>query len=144
MLPFIEPRLGYFRRGELRRRSVTRLEAAHVSKSPRDLAISLSGGNQQKVLLARWLGKQFDVYLFDEPTRGIDVSTKEEIYGLMERLAANGAGLLVVSSEDEEILRVCHRCLVLHEGSIVEEFDDLTVVTETDLLAAASKVPATV
>jgi ribose transport system ATP-binding protein len=144
MLPFIEPRFGYFKRGELRRRSVTQLEAARVSKSPTDLAISLSGGNQQKVLLARWLGKQFDAYLFDEPTRGIDVSTKEEIYGLMERLAANGAGLLVVSSEDEEILRVCHRCIVLHEGSIVDEFGDLTVVTETDLLAAASKVPATV
>lgn len=144
MLPFIEPRLGYFRRSDLRKRAQTRLEAARVPKRPGELAANLSGGNQQKVLLARWLGRRFDAYLFDEPTRGIDVSTKEEIYTLMEGLARDGAGLLVVSSEVDEILRVCHRCVVLHEGAIVAEFDDLTDVSETDLLAAASKVPATV
>jgi ribose transport system ATP-binding protein len=119
-------------------------EAAHLSKSPTDLAISLSGGNQQKVLLARWLGKQFDALPVRRTNPWYRRLHQGEIYGLMERLDADGAGLLVVSSEDEEIVRVCHHCLVLHEGSIVEEFDDLTVVTETDLLAAASKVSATV
>jgi len=141
MLPFIDSRLGHFRRADLRGQATTRLDEAKVAKSTKELAINLSGGNQQKVLLARWLSKQFDVYLLDEPTRGIDVHTKEEIYALMERLSDQGAGQLVVSSEVEEILRISHRCLVLHEGQVVAEFNDLSNVTETDLLAAASKVP---
>jgi ribose transport system ATP-binding protein len=81
----------------------------------------LSGGNQQKVVLAKWLALQPRVLLLDEPTRGIDVGAKQEIYRLMEQLAADGLTILFVSSEMEEILRMSDRALVMHQGRIVGE-----------------------
>jgi len=81
----------------------------------------LSGGNQQKVVIGKWLAMHPRVFLLDEPTRGIDVGAKEEIYRLMERLAADGAGILFVSSELEEILGLADRILVLHEGRLAGE-----------------------
>jgi ribose transport system ATP-binding protein len=81
----------------------------------------LSGGNQQKVVIGKWLAMRPRVFLLDEPTRGIDVGAKEEIYRLMERLAAEGAGILFVSSELEEILGLADRVLVLHEGRLAGE-----------------------
>ena len=82
---------------------------------------TLSGGNQQKVVLGKWLMAGARVYLFDEPTRGIDIGAKTEIYNIIARLAADGAGVVVVSSEVEEILAVCDRILVMHRGSITGE-----------------------
>jgi ABC-type sugar transport system ATPase subunit len=87
--------------------------------------------------------RDFEVYLFDEPPRGIDVATKDEIYHLLEGLAARGAAILVVSSESEEIFRLSHRCLVMHESEIVMETSDLASLTEADLVAAASNVAPT-
>jgi len=81
----------------------------------------LSGGNQQKVILARWLAMQPRVFLLDEPTRGIDVGAKMEIYELIRRLAARGAAILLVSSELEEIRHLADRVLVMHRGRIVGE-----------------------
>jgi ribose transport system ATP-binding protein len=81
----------------------------------------LSGGNQQKVVLAKWLAMSPKVLLLDEPTRGIDVGAKEEIYRLMETLAAQGVAILFVSSEMEEILGMSDRVLVMHEGRISGE-----------------------
>ncbi len=81
----------------------------------------LSGGNQQKVVLGKWLAAQPRVLLLDEPTRGIDVGAKEEIYSLMGELAARGTGILFVSSEMEEILSMSDRVLVMHEGGIAGE-----------------------
>jgi ribose transport system ATP-binding protein len=140
MLPFIHHTAGLFRRSRQETAARAALQSAHVSKSARTLVGSLSGGNQQKVLLARWMVRDFDVYLFDEPTRGIDVATKDEIYQLLEGLAARGAAILVVSSESEEIFRLSHRCLVMHESAIVMETRDLSALTEADLVAAASNV----
>jgi ribose transport system ATP-binding protein len=79
---------------------------------------SLSGGNQQKVVLARWLSMQPRVVIFDEPTRGIDVGAKEEIYKLMRALADNGVGILMISSDMEEVIGVSDRIAVMHEGAI--------------------------
>jgi len=81
----------------------------------------LSGGNQQKVVIGKWLAMSPRVFLLDEPTRGIDVGAKQEIYQLMEKLAASGAGILFVSSELEEILGLADRVLVMHEGRITGE-----------------------
>lgn len=82
---------------------------------------NLSGGNQQKVALARWLCTHSDVLILDEPTRGIDVGAKEEIYRLLEQLAANGAAVLFIVSEFHELARVCSRALVMFGGEIVGE-----------------------
>ena len=92
-------------------------------KTPNEDQVSryLSGGNQQKVVLGKWLSLKPKVLLLDEPTRGIDVGAKQEIYQLMEELAANGMAILFVSSELEEILGMSDRVLVMHEGRISGE-----------------------
>ena len=82
---------------------------------------TLSGGNQQKVVFARWLGTGASLYLLDEPTRGLDVNAKSEILKLTTEFAASGAGVLVVCSELEDLMRVCDRYLVVHRGRIVGE-----------------------
>jgi ribose transport system ATP-binding protein/D-xylose transport system ATP-binding protein len=90
--------------------------------SPNTDVSHLSGGNQQKILLARVLVKTPKVLLLDEPTKGVDVGTKQEIYRLILDLAARGLALLVVSSELPELLGLCDRCVVLANGLIVDEF----------------------
>jgi ribose transport system ATP-binding protein len=80
--------------------------------------LNLSGGTQQKVVLGKWLAMTPRVMIFDEPTRGIDVGAKAEIYRLMRGLAENGAVILMISSDMEEILNVSDRIAVMHEGEI--------------------------
>lgn len=87
----------------------------------RQLVSMLSGGNQQKVVLAKWMPLEPKVFLLDEPTRGIDVGSKAEIYEVIEKMADEGAAVLVISSELEEILRISDRVLVMHEGKISGE-----------------------
>lgn len=82
----------------------------------------LSGGNQQKVVMSKWLCSNVDILIFDEPTRGIDVRSKVEIYQLMNRLTAEGVGILMISSELLEILGMSDRILVMHDGRITGEF----------------------
>jgi ribose transport system ATP-binding protein len=81
----------------------------------------LSGGNQQKVVIGKWLATRPSVFLLDEPTRGVDIGAKQEIYRLMEELAAKGVAVLFVSSDLEEILGMSDRVLVLHEGRLSGE-----------------------
>jgi ABC-type sugar transport system ATPase subunit len=88
---------------------------------PSQKVMYLSGGNQQKVVIAKWLNTDAKVYIFDEPTRGIDVGAKTDIYQLMSKLADEGAGIIVVSSELPEIMGICDRILVMHEGRIIGE-----------------------
>jgi ribose transport system ATP-binding protein len=83
----------------------------------------LSGGNQQKVVMSKWLCSQADILIFDEPTRGIDVGSKVEIYEFMNRLTAGGAAIIMISSELPEILGMSDRILVMHQGRITAEFD---------------------
>jgi ribose transport system ATP-binding protein len=79
---------------------------------------NLSGGNQQKVVVAKWLVKDCDILIFDEPTRGIDVGAKEEIYHLLNDLAAEGKSIIMISSELAEVLRMSHRIVVMSEGRV--------------------------
>ena len=94
-----------------------------VPDDPDRHARLLSGGNQQKVVLARWLLHECRVLMLDEPTRGVDVATKAEIYRIVSDLAKAGLGVLVVSSELEELVGICSRILVMREGEIVAEVD---------------------
>jgi L-arabinose transport system ATP-binding protein len=89
--------------------------------SLRQKVVNLSGGNQQKVILARWLGENIQVLLMDEPTRGIDVGAKNEIYNLIYKLAEGGVGMVVVSSDLPEVLGISDRIIVMRDGSIVGE-----------------------
>ena len=97
---------------------------------------SLSGGNQQKVVLAKWLSVEPEVLILDEPTRGIDIGTKFELYGLIDRLAAAGTAILLVSSELPELLALTDRVLVMRTGAIVAEIPH-DRATEEAILAAA-------
>ncbi|MEO2045464.1 MAG: sugar ABC transporter ATP-binding protein [Pirellulales bacterium] len=114
--------------------SETRLRAAgyHAELS------SLSGGNQQKSLLGRWLLVDPDVYFLDDPTRGVDVGAKEDIYYLIEQEAAKGKGILFVSSELPELLRCCDRILVLNQGAQVAMLDGDSTTSEEILHLATS------
>ena len=85
--------------------------------------VNLSGGNQQKVVIAKWLVRNCDILIFDEPTRGIDVGAKNEIYKLMNRLASEGKSIIMISSEMTEILRMSDRIVVMCEGEKTGELD---------------------
>lgn len=99
---------------------------------------SLSGGNQQKVVLAKWLSLNPKVLLMDEPTRGIDVVAKEEIYRLMEQLASQGVAILVISSEMQEVLGIADRILVMHDGEISGELHHKEQFSEEAVVSLAT------
>jgi ribose transport system ATP-binding protein len=101
----------------------------------------LSGGNQQKVVVGRWLAAGFRVLLCFDPTRGIDVKTKAQIYDLLRELAADGAAVLLYTSELAEIPLVCDRVQVLYRGAIVDE-QAADTATEESLLTAAHGISA--
>jgi ABC-type sugar transport system ATPase subunit len=106
------------------------------AESPRQLCGRLSGGNQQKVVIAKWLFRQARVFLFDEPTRGIDVAAKVEVFSLMDELARSGAAILMVSSEMSELLQVADRILVMREGRVTAELPGRTTQQEIMRYAA--------
>jgi ribose transport system ATP-binding protein len=112
-------RFGLIRRQHENEVAARQVESLHVkTPSIEALVLNLSGGNQQKVVLAKWLALQPKVLIFDEPTRGIDVGAKAEIYHLMRALAENGVAIIMISSEMEEVIGVSDRIAVMHEGSI--------------------------
>ncbi|AUO67685.1 ribose transport system ATP-binding protein [Citrobacter amalonaticus] len=94
-----------------------RIKTPHLEQA----ALNLSGGNQQKIIIARWVCKDTDILIFDEPTRGIDVGAKLEIYELMNRLVAKGKSIIMISSELPEVLGMCDRILVMRSGRITGE-----------------------
>lgn len=105
--------------------------------SPGQQARNLSGGNQQKVVLAKWLARQCEVLIFDEPTRGIDVGAKFEIYQLLNTLAAEGKAILMISSELPEVLGMADRILVMHAGRITGEITDARSATQEQIMQLA-------
>ena len=117
---------------------IDRLGVKTASKSTQ--IRTLSGGNQQKVILSRWLLTTPDILLLDEPTRGIDVGAKYEIYQLMEELAEAGKSILVVSGELPELLGICHRIYVMSGGEITGEVDAATTSQEEIMSLAAQNV----
>jgi ribose transport system ATP-binding protein len=96
-------------------------ELAIKTPSVRQYTRNLSGGNQQKAVLAKWLYRDSKLLIFDEPTRGIDVGAKYEIYLLLWRLLAEGKGILIVSSDLSELMGVCHRIIVFSDGHVSGE-----------------------
>jgi ABC-type sugar transport system ATPase subunit len=115
-------RLGWVQRGEERTLTQKFSHRLRVkTPSMESLIAGLSGGNQQKIALAKWLARECDVLLFDEPTRGVDVGAKAEIYQLLDELACEGKAILVVSSELPELIGLCRRILVMREGRLVGE-----------------------
>ncbi len=138
------PNLGRLSRGPFLNQ---RRERAELSDYIRDLKIrissqeqlvgTLSGGNQQKIVLAKWLAKNADIIIFDEPTRGIDVGAKYEIYLLMNRLAAEGKAIIMISSELPEVLGMSDRILVMHEGRIKGEITNVAAASQQDILSLA-------
>ena len=105
--------------------------------SMNQLLKNLSGGNQQKVIIARWLLKNSDIFIFDEPTRGIDIGAKSEMYTLMEELAAEGKSIIMISSELSEIQRLSDRVVVMCEGRITGELD-IADATQEKIMAYAT------
>jgi ribose transport system ATP-binding protein len=123
---------------------VTNHEIAELrirTPSSEQIVRNLSGGNQQKVVLAKWLTGEARVFLFDEPTRGVDVGAKAEIYALMLQLLARGAGIVMVSSELPEMLGMAHRVLVVRDGKIAAEFSRADA-TPAKVIAVATGVAA--
>ena len=105
---------------------------------------SLSGGNQQKALLSRWLEIQPKVLILDEPTRGVDIGAKSEIYRIIDELARKGLGVLVISSELPEVIGICDRVLVMREGHIEGEVGGPggRAITQENIMAYATGVAA--
>ncbi|NAZ35755.1 sugar ABC transporter ATP-binding protein [Rubellimicrobium sp. CFH 75288] len=114
-------------------RETVRLKAGDLGRQP---VRALSGGNQQKVVIGKWLPVRPRLLILDEPTRGVDVGARSEIYAIADRLAAEGAGILMISSEMEELMGLCDRIAVMSRGEIVAEFAR-PAFEERRLLAAA-------
>ena len=99
----------------------------------------MSGGNQQKGVLGKWLMRDLKLLIVDEPTAGIDVGAKDEIYSILEDLAKKGVAVIVVTSDLQELLRVSHRIIVMRKGNIVKEFKNVEV-TQSKVLSAGQGV----
>ena len=109
----------------------------HVKcETPGQEVLNLSGGNQQKVVIGKWLSGKFKIIFFDQPTRGVDVGSKSEIYQVIRRLAEEKVSMIVASDEIEELLDLCDRILVMKKGEIVHEFTNNEIhLTKTDILS---------
>jgi len=124
---------------------------ADVALSPNDQSMaieSLSGGNQQKVVIGRWLATKRALLICEDPTAGVDVGAKAEIYALLNRAMADGVGIIVVSTDFEEVAAICHRAIVFSQGAIVDELSGAELTTENLIQtasasnAAAQEAPA--
>lgn len=135
-------KLAQFKHEILRKEELQDITGTYI----KDLAIALanenqavkelSGGNQQKVVIAKWLSMAPDVLIMDEPTRGIDIGAKTEIYNLMRRLTEQGMSIIMISSEMAEIMKISDRVVVMHEGSKTGEMNSQEVTQEALMSAA--------
>ena len=115
------------------------IEAMRIkTPSPEQKTILLSGGNQQKVALAKWLAVNTDIIIFDEPTRGIDIHAKQEIYEMIDELRRNGKAIIMISSELPELIGMSNRIVVLYEGNYAGEITREEDMTQENILNLAS------
>ncbi|MBI5033702.1 MAG: sugar ABC transporter ATP-binding protein [Chloroflexi bacterium] len=122
-------RLGFVQRAQEQTAIQSMIEKMRIKVSSTKMAVGgLSGGNQQKVVIAKWLSRQARVYLLHDPTRGIDVGTKQELYRLIRSLADEGAAILLFSTDVTELIGLCDRVLIMYEGKIIREVvgDDIS------------------
>ena len=114
------------------------IDSMSIKTASRETLIkNLSGGNQQKVIVARWMAKNVKMLILDEPTRGIDVNAKGEIYDLIRTLADNGVAVVVISSEMEEVLALADRIMVIHAGKVSGFIDQVETTSQEDVLKVA-------
>ncbi len=129
--------VGVIRRGGERHAAAGMIDRLGIdARRPGQPVSTLSGGNQQKVLLGRWLLAESQILLLYDVTRGVDVATKQDIYELIIKLAADGHGILFYSSDTEEVAHLCHRVLVLREGTVAKELDGPEISAE-DIIGAS-------
>ena len=130
--------MGWINDGKIEE-DATKANEKLKTKTPsmKQILRNLSGGNQQKVIIARWLLRDSDIFIFDEPTRGIDIGAKSEMYTLMEELAAQGKSVIMISSELSEIQRLSDRVIVMCEGKITGELD-ISEATQEKIMAYAT------
>jgi ribose transport system ATP-binding protein len=131
-----------FRRNRLERaEAMTLIRTFGVRPADPDLPVSaLSGGNQQKIILGRWLSTKASVLVLEEPTAGVDVGAKHEIYTLLDSALSRGIAVLLISTDFEEVAQVCHRAMVFKDGQIVREIaaEELTVNTLVSYASGAA------
>src|SRR5450759_545099 len=131
---------GWVRTGATRKQALEQVQVLAIkTPSIRQRVKNLSGGNQQKVVIAKWLTADTDILIFDEPTRGIDVGAKSEIYRLLNDLAKQGKSIIMISSELPEILRMSHRILVICEGRITGELSSAEATQEKIMTLATQR-----
>ncbi len=138
-----QSRAGWMDQASLRRTASQYVELLTIrTPSLQQKAMFLSGGNQQKVVLAKWLALHPKVLILDEPTRGIDVGAKAEVHALMSRLAKSGMGIIMISSDLPEILGMSDRILVMHEGRVAAILDRSEASQEIIIAYASGTIPA--
>jgi len=133
---------GWYRAAKAARAAADVIRRLRIATpSPSRLVRFLSGGNQQKVVVGKWLTAGSRLFIFDEPTRGIDVGAKAELYGVIDGLVAGGAAVLMISSELPEVVAVCDRAYVMRDRTIVGELkrggSSDTVLSEENILRMA-------
>jgi len=132
--------LGFIRQREESREFLRYVDQIQIKiANPEQITGTLSGGNQQKVVLAKWLQRNAEVIIFDEPTRGIDVGAKYEIYQLINQLATDGKAILMISSELPEVLGMSDRILVMNEGIVTGEITDVAQASQEDIMKLATR-----
>ena len=136
-LPLLS-KIGWIQRGAQNSAADEYMESISI-KAPtvKQLVGNLSGGNQQKVVVAKWLMMHPKLLIVDEPTRGIDVGSKAEIYDIINQLAREGIAIIVVSSEIEEIMGVCDSVVTVYEGNQTAQLDITPELTREDIMACA-------
>lgn len=136
------PKLGTFKSPVLNKKDISDITGSYIQDlsialaSEEEAVKNLSGGNQQKVVIAKWMAMKPKILIMDEPTRGIDIGAKNEIYSIMRKLTENGMSIIMISSEMAEIQKVSDRVLVMHEGNITGEMT-VAEATQTTIMNAA-------
>ncbi|KLT18026.1 sugar ABC transporter ATP-binding protein [Neobacillus vireti] len=132
--------LGFMNGTKINHQANEMVESLKIkTPSVHQLVKNLSGGNQQKVVIGKWLTRNSDILIFDEPTRGIDIGAKDEIYKLLINLAEQGKSIIMISSELPEILRLSHRVIVMCEGMITGELQNDDNISQESIMALATK-----